>query len=78
MGGAAWVVYRVLARLLSAVPEGGTEAVLSRMGNAVATVAAIGVAMVVYLVLVVALRAISREDLSLMPKGDKLARLLRL
>ena len=29
--------------------------------------------MVVYLVLVVALRAISREDLSLMPKGDKLA-----
>ena len=34
--------------------------------------------MVVYLVLVVALRAISREDLSLMPKGDKLARLLRL
>ena len=78
MGGAAWVVYRVLARLLSAVPEGGTEAVLSRMGNAVATLAAIGVAMVVYLVLVVALRAISREDLSLMPKGDKLARLLRL
>ena len=59
-------------------PEGGTEAVLSRMGNAVATLAAIGVAMVVYLVLVVALRAISREDLSLMPKGDKLARLLRL
>lgn len=51
MGGAAWVVYRVLARLLSAVPEGGTEAVLSRMGNAVATLAAIGVAMVVYLVL---------------------------
>ena len=37
-----------------------------------------GLFLVVYLVLVVALRAISREDLSLMPKGDKLARLLRL
>ena len=34
--------------------------------------------MVVYLVLVVALRAISREDLSLMPKGDKIAKLLRI
>ena len=29
-------------------------------------------------VLIIALHAISREDLSLMPKGDKLARLLRL
>jgi stage V sporulation protein B len=36
------------------------------------------VAVVVYGVLVVALRAISRDDLSLMPKGDKIARLLRL
>ena len=33
---------------------------------------------VVYLVLVVAIRAISKDDLALMPKGDKLARLLRL
>ena len=39
---------------------------------------AIGVAAAVYGVLVVALRAISRDDLSLMPKGDKIARLLHL
>ena len=39
---------------------------------------AIAVAGVVYLVLVVAIRAISKDDLALMPKGDKLARLLRL
>ena len=51
---------------------------LSRTGNALMTLGAIGVSMVVYLVLVVALRAISRDDLTLMPKGDKLARLLRL
>ena len=37
-----------------------------------------GLFLVVYLVLVIALRAISRDDLALMPKGDKLARLLRL
>lgn len=71
MGGAAWAVYGLLARLL-----GGDE--LGRTGNALAVLAAIGVAMVIYLVLIVALRAISRDDLALMPKGDKLARLLRL
>ena len=37
-----------------------------------------GLFLVVYLVLVVAIRAISKDDLALMPKGDKLARLLRL
>ena len=51
---------------------------LSRTGNALMTLGAIGVAVIVYGVLVVALRAISRDDLSLMPKGDKIARLLRL
>ena len=78
MGGAAWAVYGLLSRVLTSVPEGGTEAILSWRGNAVATLVAIAVAIAVYFVLVVALRAISREDLSLMPKGDKIARLLRL
>ena len=78
MGGAAWAVYGLVSRLLSHVPEGGTERVLSNTGNAVATLLAIVVAMIIYLVLVVALRCISRDDLALMPKGDKLARLLRL
>ena len=78
MGGAAWAVYGLGAKLLSSVPEGGGQAVLSTTGNAICVLAAIGVAVVIYLVLVIALRAISRDDLSLMPKGDKLARLLRL
>ena len=78
MGGAAWAVYGLLSRVLSVVPEGGTERVLSWSGNAVATLVAIGAAVAVYAVLIVLLRAISREDLALMPKGEKLARLLRL
>ena len=78
MGGAAWAVYGLLSRVLSRVPAGGTEAVLSRSGNTLATLLAIGVAITVYGVLAVALRAISRDDLALMPKGDKIARLLRL
>ena len=42
------------------------------------TLGAIGIAVIVYGVLVVALRAISRDDLALMPKGNKIAKLLRL
>lgn len=73
MGGGAWAVYGLLSRLF--LDDSG---VISRTGNAAATMAAILVAMVIYFVLIVALRAISRDDLALMPKGDKLARLLRL
>lgn len=72
MGGAAWAVNGLLTRLLS---HGGE---LSRMGCALTVFLSIGVAMVVYMVLVVALRIISRDDLALMPKGDKIAHLLRL
>ena len=49
-----------------------------RFGNTLSTVGAIGVAVVVYLVLVVTLRIITREDLEMVPKGDKLAKLLRI
>lgn len=60
---AVWASYGLLSRFL---------------GNALSTLGAIAVGMVVYLILVVALKAISREDLSLMPKGDKIAKILRL
>ena len=66
------------ARLCVLDQAAGLVLDLSRTGNALLTLGAIGVAVVVYGVLVVALRAISRDDLSLMPKGDKIARLLRL
>ena len=81
MGGAAWAVYGLLSRILSSeqVDQAGqTVRAVSRIGNAAGIFLAIAVAGVVYLVLVIALRAISRDDLALMPKGDKLARLLRL
>ena len=39
---------------------------------------AIGVAAVVYFALILFTRAISREDLSLMPKGDKIAKVLHI
>lgn len=90
MGLTAWAVYGLAAKLLvkltafqettdgyPLLDEAGA-AILSWKGNALAVVLAIGLAVVVYFALVVLTRAISREDLSLMPKGDKLARLLRI
>ncbi len=73
MGAAAWAVYGLLAKLLSSA-----AGELSRTGNAAAVLVAIAAAAAVYLILVVTLRAIARDDLALMPKGEKLARLLRL
>ena len=70
MGGAAWGVYGLATRF-----------VLDKelfLGNAVATAAAIGVAVIVYFALILVTKAISKDDLALMPKGDKIARLLRI
>ena len=53
------------------------KAALSRTGVALAVFAAIGVAAVVYFALILVTKAISKEDLALIPKGDKIARILR-
>lgn len=65
MAAAAWASYGLLTSFL-------------HLGNSLSTVFAIGVGGVVYLVLVLALKIISKEDLELMPKGDKIAKLLRI
>ena len=64
MGGAAWGSYGLLYRATGS--------------NTLSTLAAILLAVVVYAVLVVALKILTRDDLALMPKGDKIARLLRI
>ncbi|MDE6839869.1 MAG: oligosaccharide flippase family protein [Oscillospiraceae bacterium] len=50
---------------------------LSRTGVALSVFAAIGVAMIVYFALILVTKAISKEDLSLLPKGERIARILR-
>jgi len=72
MGAAAWGVYGLLDKL---VLHGGQA---GRMMTAVCLVVAIGVAAVVYLVLVVMLRALTLEDVLSLPKGAKIAKLLRM
>lgn len=77
MGGGAWAAYGLLERLCGTMGLFQTEAgLLSRTGNALATFAAIGLAVVVYLVLVLLTRAVSRDDVLLMPKGEKIAKIL--
>ena len=70
MGVTAWAVYGLCSKLIL-----NTE---TFSGNAVATFLAIGVAVVVYAALILLTRAISKDDLALMPKGEKIARLLRI
>lgn len=68
MGGAAWASHGLLSRFLT----GGY------MKESLCTMISVGIAVVVYLILVIALRMITREDLKMVPHGAKLAKLLHL
>ncbi|MCF0122986.1 MAG: polysaccharide biosynthesis protein [Ruminiclostridium sp.] len=63
MGAAVWVAYSFAARF---------------MGNTLSCGIAILAGVVVYGILVILLKVVNRDDLSLMPKGDKIAKLLRI
>ena len=63
MGGAAWAVYGLASRVL---------------GNNMSVLLAICVAMAIYAALIVLLQVITRDDLSLMPKGRAIGRLLHI
>ncbi|MCF0120657.1 MAG: polysaccharide biosynthesis protein [Oscillospiraceae bacterium] len=70
MGGAAWGVYTVAAKV--------TGLAETRIGTLALLVATVIVAVVVYAVLVIFTGAISRADLQFIPKGDKIAKLLKI
>lgn len=65
MGLAAWGSYGLLTNYL-------------KLGNTLATLGAILVGVVIYLILVLSLRILSRQDLELMPAGDKIANFLHI
>lgn len=68
MGAAAWASYGLFSRVLFG----------SYAACALATLLTIGVAVVVYFILVLALRVVTAEDLRMIPKGEKIARLLHI
>ena len=63
MGAGVWGFYGVASR---------------HVGGLVSLFGGVAVGVVIYFVLVVALKAITRDDLMLLPKGDKIADLLRI
>jgi stage V sporulation protein B len=69
MGLAAWAVYGIMGRII------GTG---SYMGLAASAGVAIIAAVAVYLICVIALRVITKEDMSLIPGGEKVAKILRM
>lgn len=71
MGASAWAVHGFVFRALSA----GHSAYVA---NALAVLLGIGIGVVVYGVLVIALRILRAEDVRSIPHGEKLAKLLRL
>ena len=68
MAGAAWAGHGLFARFLSG----------SFVKSALATLLAIVVGAAVYLIMVLILHVISKEDLELMPKGEKIAKILHI
>lgn len=68
MGAAAWASYGLLSRVIFG----------SYGAQAIATFLSIGIAVIVYFMLVLALRIITAEDLRMIPKGNKIAHLLRI
>ena len=70
MGGCAWGVFGLTERFLH-LGHG-------RIHMLICMAIAIGAAVLVYFVMVIALRMITRDDLRLIPGGEKLARMLRI
>ena len=72
MGGAAWAIYGLYVKL------GPGNLTGTRFGMLVGLLAAIFSGVLIYAVLVIALRAITREDMKLIPRGERIANFLRL
>lgn len=71
----------LICSLVMAAAAWGSQGLLVNylaMSSRLATVGAILIAVVVYAVLVLALRVISKDDLALMPKGEKIAKILHI
>lgn len=72
MGAVAWAVEGLGEKFL--MPVLGT----GRLGSAVCLGLAIAAALLVYAVLIVCLKAVTKDDILLLPKGQKIAKMLKL
>ncbi len=70
-GVTAYAAYGLLSRIF---PVEASESILN-MGT-VSTVIAVGLAVVVYVISLLLLKGVAREDVSVLPKGEKIAKML--
>ncbi len=68
----------VASIVMGAAARGVYVVVNSALGNTIGVAAAILVAVLIYAALILLLRVINKDDLSLMPKGDKIGKLLHI
>lgn len=78
MGFAARAIYGLCEKVLLSAGALSSGDALTGTGNALATLMAIAVGVIIYFALILLTRAISKDDMALMPKGDLIARVLRL
>lgn len=78
MGAAVWAVYGLTERFcfISGLLLDETGEALSRGGGGLATILSIAIGAVIYFALVLAFGAVRKEDVLMMPKGEKLAQIL--
>ncbi|MEG1764281.1 MAG: polysaccharide biosynthesis protein [Oscillospiraceae bacterium] len=72
MGFVAWLIYPAALKLIGAGPEP------TRMLILVGLAVAIGIAVIVYAVLTIITKSITLDDMKLIPKGEKIAKLLHI
>jgi len=63
MGAGAWAVYGIVSRFA---------------GELISLACGVAVGVIIYFVLIIALKAITRDDMKLLPKGEKIANVLRI
>lgn len=69
----------VIASALMGLAAWATHGLLSHVfGNTISTFCGVFIGVLVYLVLILALKVLSPDDLALMPKGDKIAKILKI
>lgn len=70
-GVTAFAAYGLLSKIF---PAGNTDSILN-MGT-ISTVIAVGLAVVVYVISLLLVKGVAREDISVLPKGEKIAKTL--
>lgn len=79
MGAAAWAIYELVYKFISpAITTGFWRFSAEWLSLAIPMMCAIIVAVLVYVVLVIAIRAVTLEDMTLFPRGDKIAKILKI